>query len=116
MRILLLILLIVSTSFTQAAFAMPVMSTAMTLTDMAIVMESDHADHHKEMDETSPQAKHHESKASVSHCICVMCFPAIAVDAVLIQQATKDLLPLPHNGSMLLPDGPEPISPPPRQG
>ena len=116
MRIWLLILLIVSVGFTRAAFAMPAMSADMGMPEMSMLMQEDQAKHHH--DSAMPGSKMQEpaSKTAQTHCLCVMCFPAIAAVLYRPDGDVSDQMPIPLNAAVRLPSGPEPVFPPPRLG
>jgi hypothetical protein len=113
MRFWLILFLILSVGLTRATFAMPLMSADMRTPDCVMVTDGSQS-HDAAMHEshiTKPA-----TKAGHPHCLCVMCFPAIASAAAPQIKPVSSPMPIPHNRAMPLPDGPEPAFPPPRLG
>lgn len=118
MRIFLIIVMVLSFGLTRAAFAMPVMTADMSMTDMTAVMNANQPMRHdmSSMHDTGSPEKsepsHHTS--SLSHGICALCFPAVASVLQQPRLLTGDRFAMPVSGARLLASAPEPLSPPPR--
>jgi len=98
MRIWILILLVVSVGFTRAAFAMPAMSADMSMPDMSMMMGADQEMHHHHDAMRGSKPSEPTTKAAQSHCLCVMCFPAIAAAMVPEGDIILGKMPIPANG------------------
>ena len=116
MRIWFLIFVVISFGFTRAAFAMPVMTADMPMSEMTMVMDGTHASHHHDEAMRGSKAADTAPKAAQSHCLCVMCFPAMAAALVHPETRISGQMPIPLNVAFRLPSGPEPAFPPPRLG